>query len=95
MLSLLGEHLNLNYLSPYLDSLAQNFTSGVNFAVTGAMTLPQFIPFALDVQVRQFIRFKNRSIELQTTGKLIYITTPLIQLECGINKFCLKLISGA
>ncbi|KAK6260373.1 hypothetical protein SCA6_014847 [Theobroma cacao] len=62
------EHLNLSYLSPYLDSLAPNFTSGVNFAVSGAMTLPQFVPFALDVQVRQFIRFKNRSLELQTTG---------------------------
>lgn len=73
LLSLLGEHLNLSYLSPYLDSLAPNFTSGVNFAVSGAMTLPQFVPFALDVQVRQFIRFKNRSLELQTTGKLIYV----------------------
>ncbi|KAB2017287.1 hypothetical protein ES319_D08G152200v1 [Gossypium barbadense] len=62
------EHLNLSYLSPYLDSLAPNFTSGVNFAVSGAMTLPQFVPFVLDVQVRQFIRFKNRSIELQKTG---------------------------
>lgn len=67
---LVGEHLNLSYLSPYLDSLAPNFTSGVNFAVTGAMTLPQFVPFVLDVQVRQFIRFKNRSIELQTTGNV-------------------------
>ncbi|MBA0796257.1 hypothetical protein Gohar_007040 [Gossypium harknessii] len=37
------EHLNLSYLSPYLDSLAPNFTSGVNFAVSGAMTLPQSI----------------------------------------------------
>ncbi|MBA0763431.1 hypothetical protein Gotri_012872 [Gossypium trilobum] len=62
------EHLNLSYLSPYLDSLAPNFTSGVNFAVSGAMTLPQFVPFVLDVQVRQFIRFKNRLIELQKTG---------------------------
>ncbi|MBA0611051.1 hypothetical protein Godav_011767 [Gossypium davidsonii] len=64
------EYLNLSYLSPYLDSLAPNFTSGVNFAVSGAMTLPQFVPFVLDVQVRQFIRFKNRSIELQKTGNV-------------------------
>lgn len=62
------EHLHLSYLSPYLDSLAPNFTSGVNFAVAGAMTLPPFIPFALDVQVRQFIRFKNRSLELLSQG---------------------------
>ncbi|KAF5937261.1 hypothetical protein HYC85_024767 [Camellia sinensis] len=65
----LGEHLNLSFLSPYLDSLAPNFTSGVNFAVSGACTLPQFVPFALDVQVRQFIRFKNRSLELLSMGK--------------------------
>lgn len=67
---LVGEHLNLSYLSPYLDSLAPNFPSGVNFAVSGAMTLPQFVPFVLDVQVCQFIRFKNRSIELQKTGNV-------------------------
>ncbi|KAJ9547575.1 hypothetical protein OSB04_020118 [Centaurea solstitialis] len=62
------EHLKLSYLSPYLDSLAPNFTSGVNFAVAGAMTLPQFVPFQLDVQVRQFVRFKNRSLELLSLG---------------------------
>ncbi|KAF6175512.1 hypothetical protein GIB67_022002 [Kingdonia uniflora] len=59
-----GESLNISYLNPYLDSLAPNFTSGVNFAVADAMTLPLFVPFHLDVQVRQFVRFKNRSFEL-------------------------------
>ncbi|XP_031280640.1 GDSL esterase/lipase At3g62280 [Pistacia vera] len=63
------EHLNLSYLSPYLDSLAPNFSGGVNFAVSGATTLPQFVPFALDVQVRQFIRFKKRSLELLSIGE--------------------------
>ncbi|GJS68078.1 GDSL esterase/lipase [Tanacetum coccineum] len=62
------EHLNLSFLSPYLESLAPNFTSGVNFAVAGAMTLPQFVPFQLDVQVRQFVHFKNRSLELLSLG---------------------------
>ncbi|KAL9228881.1 hypothetical protein vseg_004412 [Gypsophila vaccaria] len=62
------ERLRLSYLSPYLDSLAPNFTSGVNFAVSGATLLPKLIPFALDVQVRQFIRFKNRSLELLSQG---------------------------
>ncbi|KAL4030490.1 hypothetical protein IC575_008730 [Cucumis melo] len=64
------EELKLSYLSPYLEALAPNFTSGVNFAVSGATTLPQFVPFALDVQVRQFIHFKNRSLELQSFGKI-------------------------
>ncbi|KAD5316917.1 hypothetical protein R6Q59_032142 [Mikania micrantha] len=62
------EHLNLSYLSPYLESLAPNFTSGVNFAIAGAMTQPQFVPFQLDVQVRQFVHFKNRSLELLSLG---------------------------
>ncbi|XP_023529129.1 GDSL esterase/lipase At3g62280-like [Cucurbita pepo subsp. pepo] len=62
------EDLKLSYLSPYLESLAPNFTSGVNFAVSGATTLPQFVPFALDVQIRQFIHFKNRSLHLQSLG---------------------------
>uniref|UniRef100_A0A803M7C2 Uncharacterized protein n=1 Tax=Chenopodium quinoa TaxID=63459 RepID=A0A803M7C2_CHEQI len=62
------EHLKLNYLSPYLDSLSPNFTSGVNFAVSGATLLPKFVPFALSVQVRQFIHFKNRSLELLSLG---------------------------
>ncbi|XP_031737815.1 GDSL esterase/lipase At3g62280 [Cucumis sativus] len=64
------EELKLSYLSPYLEALAPNFTSGVNFAVSGATTVPQFVPFALDVQVRQFIHFKNRSLELQSFGKI-------------------------
>ncbi|MCL7030737.1 hypothetical protein MKW94_012172 [Papaver nudicaule] len=68
IIDFLCESLNLRLLSPYLDSLEPNFKSGVNFAVTGAMTLPQFVPFALDVQVRQFVRFRNRSLELIAQG---------------------------
>lgn len=75
ILNYAGEHLKLSYLSPYLDSLAPNFTSGVNFAVSGATLLPQFVPFALDVQVRQFIRFKNRSLELLSMGTLVSFET--------------------
>ncbi|GMH28011.1 hypothetical protein Nepgr_029854 [Nepenthes gracilis] len=62
------EHLNLSYLSPYLDSLAPNFSGGVNFAVGGATTLPEFVPFVLDVQVRQLIRFRERSLELLSSS---------------------------
>ncbi|KAM7276948.1 hypothetical protein ACFE04_018814 [Oxalis oulophora] len=68
IIDFLCENLNLSYLSPYLDSLTPNFTSGVNFAVSGSMTLPQFVSFALDVQVRQFVHFKNRSLELLSQG---------------------------
>ncbi|CAH1434205.1 unnamed protein product [Lactuca virosa] len=68
ILDFICEHLKLGYLSPYLESLAPNFTSGVNFAVAGAMILPQFVPFHLDIQVRQFLHFKNRSLQLLSLG---------------------------
>ncbi|KAK8482872.1 hypothetical protein V6N13_140269 [Hibiscus sabdariffa] len=93
------EHLNLSYLSPYLDSLAPNFTSGVNFAVSGAMTLPQFVPFALDVQVRQFVRFKNRSLELQATGSGSYMDEKgfrraLYMIDIGQNDLLMALYAS-
>ncbi|KAG2324614.1 hypothetical protein Bca52824_007342 [Brassica carinata] len=62
------EHLKLPYLSPYLDSLSPNFKRGVNFAVSGATALPMF-SFPLAVQIRQYIRFRNRSQELISFGK--------------------------
>ncbi|KAI3926147.1 hypothetical protein MKW98_028283 [Papaver atlanticum] len=68
IIDFLCESLNLSFLSPYLDSLEPNFESGVNFAVAGAMTLPRFVPFALDVQVRQFKRFQSRSLKLIAQG---------------------------
>ncbi|CDY25101.1 BnaC06g18430D [Brassica napus] len=62
------EHLKMPYLSPYLDSLSPNFKRGVNFAVSGATVLPMF-SFPLAVQIRQYVRFKNRSQELISSGK--------------------------
>ncbi|KAM0015728.1 putative alpha-L-fucosidase [Helianthus debilis subsp. tardiflorus] len=73
ILDFICEHLKLGYLSPYMESLAPNFTSGVNFAVAGGMILPPFIPFHLGAQVRQFIHFKNRSLELLSQGSGNYI----------------------
>ncbi|KAL4603885.1 hypothetical protein ACB092_10G155400 [Castanea dentata] len=93
------EQLNLSYLSPYLDSLAPNFTSGVNFAVSGATLLPQFVPFALDVQVRQFIHFKNRSLELLSLGSKILIDeegfrNALYMIDIGENDLLLALYAS-
>lgn len=56
-----------------MESLEPNFTSGVNFAVAGGMILPHFIPFHLDIQVRQFVHFKNRSLELLSHGPSNFI----------------------
>ncbi|CAK9145256.1 unnamed protein product [Ilex paraguariensis] len=93
------EYLNLTFLSPYLDSLAPNFSSGVNFAVSGATTLPQFVPFALDVQVRQFIRFKNRSLELLSQGPGDFIgedgfRNALYMVDIGENDLLLALYAS-
>ncbi|KAK9740584.1 hypothetical protein RND81_03G046100 [Saponaria officinalis] len=93
------EHLNLSYLSSYLDSLAPNFTNGVNFAVSGATLLPKFIPFALDVQARQFIRFKNRSLELLSKGSKGLIDEDgfagaLYMIDIGQNDLLLALYSS-
>lgn len=99
VIDFLCEHLNLSYLSPYLDSLTPNFTSGVNFAVSGATTLPQFVPFVLDVQIRQFIHFKNRSLELvsQGTNNLIDeegFRNSLYMIDIGQNDLLLALYAS-
>ncbi|KAH7676349.1 GDSL lipase/esterase protein [Dioscorea alata] len=68
----LCEGLKINYMSPYLESSAPNFTHGVNFAVTGGATDPT-VTFPLSTQVLQFLHFKNRTRELwpQGSGSLI------------------------
>ncbi|KAK6137662.1 hypothetical protein DH2020_028588 [Rehmannia glutinosa] len=69
VIDFLCEYLDADYLSPYLDSLEPHFTNGVNFAICGAATLPKNVPFNLNIQILQFKRFHNRSIELHTKGK--------------------------
>ncbi|KAI3980795.1 hypothetical protein MKX01_025360 [Papaver californicum] len=99
IIDFLCESLKLRLLSPYLDSLEPNFKSGVNFAVTGAMTLPQFVPFALDVQVRQFVRFKNRSLELIAQGSKVLIDehgyrNALYMIDIGQNDLLVTLYAS-
>ncbi|XP_047259392.1 GDSL esterase/lipase At3g62280-like [Capsicum annuum] len=61
---LTGENLNMNYLTPYLESIRPNFKNGANFAIGGASTLPKNVLFSLSTQVLQFVRF----LQLQSTG---------------------------
>ncbi|CAK9166733.1 unnamed protein product [Ilex paraguariensis] len=63
-----SESLNSNYLTPYLESSGQNFTNGANFAISGSSTLPRSVLFSLDVQILQFNRFHNRSLEFVSKG---------------------------
>lgn len=79
-----GESLHTSFLTPYLDSLTgSKFTNGSNFAIVGSSTLPEFVPFALNVQTMQFIHFKQRILENIATGTpplyllaLICLSTP-------------------
>lgn len=68
IIDFLSQSVNSSFLSPYLDSLGATFSNGVNFAVVGSSTLPRFTPFALHIQVMQFLHFKDRSVELVTAG---------------------------
>lgn len=68
MIDFLCESLNMDYLTPYMQSLGPNFTYGANFAVSGASTQPERKPFNLDGQIRQFLQFRTRSLELISKG---------------------------
>jgi hypothetical protein len=63
-----GESLNMSYLSPYLEALGSDFSNGANFAISGSTIMPRDKPFALHVQVQQFLHFKQRSLELNSHG---------------------------
>ncbi|PON88735.1 Lipase [Trema orientale] len=68
MIDFLCESLNMSYLSPYMQSLRPNFTNGANFAVSASSTQPEGKPFNLDIQIRQFLQFRTRSLELISEG---------------------------
>ncbi|KAJ4828303.1 hypothetical protein Tsubulata_007826 [Turnera subulata] len=69
IIDFLCQSLNASLLSPYLDSLGgSRFTNGANFAIVGSSTLPKYVPFALNIQVMQFLHFKARTLELITTN---------------------------
>lgn len=64
----LCESLNMSYLNPYLEAVGSDFTGGANFAISGSSTLPRNVPFALHVQVQQFLHLKQRSLDLAAHG---------------------------
>ncbi|XP_026435458.1 GDSL esterase/lipase At1g09390-like isoform X1 [Papaver somniferum] len=73
VIDFLCEHIHTSYLTPYLQSLDPNFSNGANFAISGASTLPEYVPFSLDVQILQFRRFRSLSIELVSRGKKDFV----------------------
>ncbi|KAL3645360.1 hypothetical protein CASFOL_010540 [Castilleja foliolosa] len=68
VIDFLCENVGAKYLGPYLDSLEPDFTNGVNFAISGAATLPKSVHFNLNVQIQQFKHLYRRSVELHSEG---------------------------
>ncbi|CAN8305766.1 unnamed protein product [Cochlearia groenlandica] len=69
IIDFLCQSLNTSLLNPYLDSMVgSNFKNGANFAIVGSSTLPRYVPFALNIQLMQFLHFKSRALELASTS---------------------------
>jgi hypothetical protein len=51
------------HLSPFMKPLGSNFSNGVNFAIAGSTAMPGVTTFSLDVQVDQFVFFKERCLD--------------------------------
>lgn len=68
LIDFLCESVKTSFLRPYMESLGSSFSNGANFAVVGSSTLPKSIPFALNVQIMQFLHFKSKSSELLASG---------------------------
>lgn len=73
VIDFLCQSLNTSFLNPYLESVGSNFHNGANFAVVGSSTLPKYVPFALNIQIMQFLHFKTRSLELAASGSKGYV----------------------
>ncbi|XP_044477328.1 GDSL esterase/lipase At1g09390 [Mangifera indica] len=74
LIDFLCQSVNTSFLSPYLDSLADSkFKNGANFAIVGSSTLPKYVPFSLNIQLMQFLHFKDRTLQLVTAGSTDFI----------------------
>jgi phospholipase/lecithinase/hemolysin len=63
------ESLHTPYLSPYLKALGADFRNGANFAIGGSTASPGGSPFSLDVQLHQWLYFRDRSMEMINLGQ--------------------------
>jgi len=63
------ESLQTPYLSPYLKALGADFRNGANFAIGGSTASPGGSPFSLDVQLHQWLYFRDRSMEMIDLGQ--------------------------
>jgi phospholipase/lecithinase/hemolysin len=77
VIDFIAEHLQLPYLSAYLNSIGPNFQHGANFATGGSTIRRQnetifeygISPFSLDVQIWHYDQFKVRTSDLYNQAK--------------------------
>ncbi|OAY70579.1 GDSL esterase/lipase [Ananas comosus] len=73
IIDFLLDAMDMPFLNAYLDSVgAPSFRKGSNFAVAGSTILPatasSVSPFGFGLQIAQFLRFKDRVLELLAKG---------------------------
>lgn len=77
--------MDLPFLNAYLDSIGgPSFAKGCNFAAAGSTIAPttgSVSPFSFGIQVAQFLRSKQRVLELLAKGTVSFWATFLI-LNC-------------
>ncbi|KAL2317802.1 hypothetical protein Fmac_031678 [Flemingia macrophylla] len=83
ILDFIARSFGLPYISPYLDSLGTNFSTGVNFATAGSTIKPiqvqsrlTFSPFILGIQFTQFKRFKTKTQVIRNQGGVFATLMP-------------------
>ncbi|KAL5202817.1 hypothetical protein ABZP36_013769 [Zizania latifolia] len=69
ILDFICESLNTHHLSPYMKPLGSDYSNGVNFAIAGSTATPGDTRFSLDVQLDQFLFFKERCLESIERGE--------------------------
>ncbi|CAD6334543.1 unnamed protein product [Miscanthus lutarioriparius] len=69
ILDFICESLGTPHLSPFMKPLGSNYSHGVNFAIAGSTATPGATTFSLDVQVDQFVFFKERCLDLIERGE--------------------------
>ncbi|XP_062180458.1 GDSL esterase/lipase At1g09390-like [Phragmites australis] len=69
ILDFICESLGTDHLSPYMKPLGSDFSNGVNFAIAGSTATPGETTFSLDVQLDQFLFFKERCLESIERGE--------------------------
>uniref|UniRef100_A0A0D9WD32 Uncharacterized protein n=1 Tax=Leersia perrieri TaxID=77586 RepID=A0A0D9WD32_9ORYZ len=63
ILDFICESLNTHHLSPFMRPMGSDYSNGVNFAIAGSTATPGETTFSLDVQLDQFVFFKERCLE--------------------------------